>query len=170
MIHMYIHYKSHVTTIVTLQVLRVFEAPQNFVGNIRRISHVELAGEVRGGGGGGGVPLGASLPSLGLSNKAVFTGAASLENKGEAPVTKNSFADHIPAFSGVDLSGADIYRITLFSRFCRTVRRRFGGIVAANSGCLSLTLGPCSSFGFGVVSVLLSRFDAPFKCTVNKTL
>ena len=110
MIHMYIHYKSHVTTIVTLQVLRVFEAPQNFVGNIRRISQVELAGEVRGGGGGGGggVPLGASMPSLGLSNKAVFIGAASLENKGEAPVTKNSFADHIPAFSGVDLSGADV--------------------------------------------------------------
>ena len=47
---------------------------------------------------------------------------------------------------------------------------RFGGIVAPNSGCLSLTLGLCSSFGFGVVSVLLSRFDGPFKCTVNKTL
>ena len=46
----------------------------------------------------------------------------------------------------------------------------FGGTVAPNSGCLSLTLRLCSSFGFGVVSVLLSRFDAPFKCTVNKTL
>ena len=47
---------------------------------------------------------------------------------------------------------------------------RFGGIVAPNSGCLSLTLELCSSFSFGVVSVLLSRFDAPFKCTVKKTL
>ena len=47
---------------------------------------------------------------------------------------------------------------------------RFGGIVAPNSGCLSLTLGLCSSVTFGVVSVLLSRFDAPLKCTVNKTL
>ena len=47
---------------------------------------------------------------------------------------------------------------------------RFDGIVAPNSGCLSLTLGLCSSFKFGVVSVLLSRFDTLFKCTVNKTL
>ena len=46
----------------------------------------------------------------------------------------------------------------------------FGGIVAPDSGCLSLTLGLCSSFSFGMVSVLLSRFDAPFKCTVNKAL
>ena len=46
----------------------------------------------------------------------------------------------------------------------------FGGIVAPNSGCLSLTLELCTSFSFGVVSVLLSRIDAPFKCTVNKAL
>ena len=57
--------------------------------------------------------------------------------------------------------------------FSITVQRnhmRFGGIVAPDSGCLSLTLGLCSSFSFGVVSVLSSRFDAPFKCTVNKAL
>ena len=47
---------------------------------------------------------------------------------------------------------------------------RFGGIVAPKSGCLSLTLGVCSSFSFGVVSVLLSRFAAPFICTVIKML
>ena len=47
---------------------------------------------------------------------------------------------------------------------------RFGGIVAPHSGCLSLTLGLCSSFSFGVVSVLLSKFDPPFKCTVDKNL
>ena len=47
---------------------------------------------------------------------------------------------------------------------------RFGGIVAPNSGCLGLMFWLCSSFSFGVVSVLLSRFDAPFKCTVNITL
>ena len=46
----------------------------------------------------------------------------------------------------------------------------FGGIVAPNGGCLSLTLGLCSSFSFGMVSVLLSRFSGPFKCTVDKTL
>ena len=57
--------------------------------------------------------------------------------------------------------------------FSVTVQRnhmRVGGIVAPNSGSLSLTLGPCSSFSFGVVSVLLSRLDSLFKCTVNKPL
>ena len=57
--------------------------------------------------------------------------------------------------------------------FSITVQRNrmiFGGILAPNSGSLSLTLGICSSFSFGVVSVLLSRLDAPFKCTVNKAL
>ena len=57
--------------------------------------------------------------------------------------------------------------------FSVTVQRnkmRFGVIVATKSGCLSLTLGPCSSFSFGVVSVLLSRFGALFKCTADKNL
>ena len=45
---------------------------------------------------------------------------------------------------------------------------RFGAIVAPKSGCLSLTLGPCSSFTFGVVNVLLSRFGSLFKCTADK--
>ena len=35
----------------------------------------------------------------------------------------------------------------------------FGGIVTPKSGCISLTLGPCNSFTFGVVSVLLSRLQ-----------
>ena len=57
--------------------------------------------------------------------------------------------------------------------FSITVRRnhmRFGEIVVPSSGYLSLTLGPCSSFSFGVVCVLLSRFDPPFKCTAEKNL
>ena len=57
--------------------------------------------------------------------------------------------------------------------FSITVQRNhmtFGVIVAPTSGCLSLTSWLCSSFSFGVVSVLLSRFDAPFKCTANKNL
>ena len=57
--------------------------------------------------------------------------------------------------------------------FSVTVQRndmRFGGIVAPKSGCVSLTLGPCSSFSFGVVSVLLSRFGSLFKCTADKNL
>ena len=47
---------------------------------------------------------------------------------------------------------------------------RFGEIVVPNSGCLSLTLRPCSSFSFGVVSILLPRFPHPFKCTVDMKL
>ena len=47
---------------------------------------------------------------------------------------------------------------------------RFGGIVAPKSGCLRLTLGPRSSFSFGVVSVLLSRLGSLFKCTADKNL
>ena len=62
----------------------------------------------------------------------------------------------------------------MFQRhFSITVQRnhmKFGGIIAPNSGSLNLILGRCSSFSFGVVSVLLSRFDSLFKCTVNKKL
>ena len=46
----------------------------------------------------------------------------------------------------------------------------FGGIVAPKSGYLRLILVPCSSFSFGVVSVLLSRFGSLFKCTADKNL
>ena len=57
-----------------------------------------------------------------------------------------------------------------FSITVQQIRMKFGGIVVASSGSLSVTLGHCSSFSFGEVSVLLSRFDFLFKCTVNKTL
>ena len=57
-----------------------------------------------------------------------------------------------------------------FSITMQRNRMKFGGIVAPNSGSLNLTLEPCSSFSFGVVSVLLSRFDSLFKRTVNKKL
>ena len=55
--------------------------------------------------------------------------------------------------------------MNILQDFSVTVQRNdmiFGGIVAPKSGCLSLTLGPCSSFIFGVVSVLLSRFGSLF--------
>ena len=63
--------------------------------------------------------------------------------------------------------------MNVFQDFFVTVQRnemKFGGIVAPKSGCLSLTLGPCSSFSFGVVSVLLSRFGSLFKCTADENL
>ena len=57
--------------------------------------------------------------------------------------------------------------------FSETVQRNdigFGGVVAPKSGCLTLTLGPCTSFSFGVVSVLLSRFGSLSKRTADKIL
>ena len=54
--------------------------------------------------------------------------------------------------------------------FSITVQRnemRFGGIVAPNSCCVITTLGPCSSFRYDAVIVLLSRFDVPIKCTAD---
>ena len=47
---------------------------------------------------------------------------------------------------------------------------KLGALVAADNGSLCISLGLCSSFSFGVVSILLLRFDAPFKCTVGKKL
>ena len=44
---------------------------------------------------------------------------------------------------------------------------KFGVNVATNSACVILSLGLCSLFIFGVESLLLHRFDAPFKCTVD---
>ena len=47
------------------------------------------------------------------------------------------------------------------------IRMKFCVSVATNSDCVSLSLGLCSLFTFGVVRCLLHRFDAPFKCTVD---
>ena len=47
---------------------------------------------------------------------------------------------------------------------------KFGMLVAADSGSLCMSLGPYSSFSFGLVSILLLRFCSPFKCTVDKKL
>ena len=44
---------------------------------------------------------------------------------------------------------------------------KFGVNVATNSDCISLSLGLCSLFTFAVGSLLVHRFDALFKCTVD---
>ena len=54
-----------------------------------------------------------------------------------------------------------------FSVTVQRNRMKFSGIVAPNSGSLNLNLGPCTSFSFGVVNVLLSRFDSLFKCSAD---
>ena len=63
--------------------------------------------------------------------------------------------------------------MSVLQDFSVTVQRNnigFGGIVAPKSGCLSLILGPCSSFSFGMVSVLLTRIGSLSKCTADKNL
>ena len=57
-----------------------------------------------------------------------------------------------------------------FSITVQRNRMKFGVKVATNSDCVSLSLGLCSLFTFGVGSLLLHRFDAPFKCTVDQKL
>ena len=47
------------------------------------------------------------------------------------------------------------------------IRMKFCVSVATNSDCVSLSLGFCSLFTFGVGRFLLHRFDAPFKCTMD---
>ena len=47
---------------------------------------------------------------------------------------------------------------------------KLGVLVAADSSSLCIILGLCSSFSFGVGSILLLRFCSPFKCTVDKKL
>ena len=44
---------------------------------------------------------------------------------------------------------------------------KFGVNVATSSDGVSLSLEFCSLFTFGVGSLLLHRFDGPFKCTVD---
>ena len=47
---------------------------------------------------------------------------------------------------------------------------QLGVLVAGSSGSLCISMGLCSSFSFGVVSILLLRFQSPFKCAVDKKL
>ena len=47
---------------------------------------------------------------------------------------------------------------------------KFGVSVATNSDCVSLSLGLFSVFTFGVGSLLVHRFDAQCKCTVDLKL
>ena len=42
--------------------------------------------------------------------------------------------------------------------------------IATTSDCVSLILGPCSLFSFGVGNLLVARFYVPFKCTGDKKL
>ena len=47
---------------------------------------------------------------------------------------------------------------------------KLGVLVVGSSGSLCISLGLCSSFSFGVVSILLLGFCSPFKCTAEKKL
>lgn len=107
--------------------MRVFSAPQNFIINFSHISGIGINEQVT-----GAVPLGASIPALGLSNKAVFTSmrwfiyicsflsvpfsllSSSLsvsdssvdeDNGAESSSVKNSFSSEVPVFSPIELTG-----------------------------------------------------------------
>ncbi|KAL0841700.1 hypothetical protein ABMA28_013972 [Loxostege sticticalis] len=70
------------------KVIRVFRAPHNFLHNFKSITGAELVDEGAGGEVAG--PEGASVPSLGLSNKAVFSGDAAQPDEDDryfVPVT-----------------------------------------------------------------------------------
>ena len=112
--------------------MRVFEAPRNFVGNLQRISQVNLtvvrtrtctyilcrhckrsdshfpflipipqSSE--------DLPLGATVPSLGLSNKAIFKtsdtdGGTDHQTPATGGAARNAFGDNVPVFTSVDLN------------------------------------------------------------------
>ena len=57
-----------------------------------------------------------------------------------------------------------------FSIAVHRICMKFGVLIAANSGCLSLVLWHCSSFSFSIENVLVSRFVPHSKCTVSKEL
>ncbi|XP_019857686.1 PREDICTED: probable elongator complex protein 2 [Amphimedon queenslandica] len=88
------------------KVLRVFAAPRNFIDNLSRVSGVTVKDS--GTRVGGDVPLGASIPALGLSNKAVFTTASYDKNETDLASAKNSFSSEVPVFSDIELSGPPI--------------------------------------------------------------
>ncbi|XP_038045123.1 elongator complex protein 2-like [Patiria miniata] len=59
------------------KVLRVFEAPRNFIANFGRISSIDVRQDLEDRKK-SDIPEGASVPALGLSNKAVFQGGAGM--------------------------------------------------------------------------------------------
>ncbi len=71
------------------KVLRAFKAPQNFLDNFRRLTAHSLEDIDK-----NSLPTGASLPTLGLSNKAVYEG--DLNN--QKPETERHVKDQFPDF------------------------------------------------------------------------
>ena len=71
------------------KVLRAFKAPQNFLDNFRRLTGYSLDDIDK-----NSLPTGASLPTLGLSNKAVYEG--DLNN--QKPETERHVKDQFPDF------------------------------------------------------------------------
>ena len=69
------------------KVLRAFSAPSTFLDNLTRITGAQVTAEER-----QGAAQGASTPSLGLSNKAVYQGQT--ETPAEEKHVKDQFPDH----------------------------------------------------------------------------
>ena len=69
------------------KVVRAFSAPSTFLDNLTRISGAQVTAQER-----QGAAQGASTPSLGLSNKAVYQGQT--ETPVEEKHVKDQFPDH----------------------------------------------------------------------------
>lgn len=82
------------------KVIRAFEAPVNFVENFRRICGISSndSPEVK-------APKGASVPSLGLSNKAVY----SSNNVNDVKVNSKDPYPEESHFTAVELNGCSFY-------------------------------------------------------------
>lgn len=79
------------------KIIRIFEAPRNFIDNFKRICHIKDIEDVS------NIdinsPKGASVPSLGLSNKAVFSETISQAN---GIKDKDDYESH---FTAITLDG-----------------------------------------------------------------
>lgn len=101
------------------KVIRAFEAPVNFVENFRRICGIKIddGEEVK-------APKGASVPSLGLSNKAVY----SSNNVNDVKVNSKDPYPEESHFTAVELNGNNFYlffyREMLKKCIFRTTNRR----------------------------------------------
>lgn len=88
------------------KVIRVFEAPANFVENFRRICGIGSEGNLE-----MKAPKGASVPSLGLSNKAVYSNnnVNDFKTNSKDPYPEESH------FTAVELNGCSFFSIVLLT-------------------------------------------------------
>jgi elongator complex protein 2 len=123
------------------KVVRVFQAPQNFVDNFKRISGMDFHCQSD------SLPLGATTPALGLSNKAIYNTTSTHDDDGgdssqSAQSVKNSFTSEVPVFAPVDLFEPPIEEYLLQNTLWPETQKLYGHgyeiyCVAANGRLLA---------------------------------